>query len=313
MTNYTPSRLGQANAAGDALALFLKVAMPEVLTAFDERQVMKERHLIRTIEHGKSAQFPATWKATAAYHTPGNELTGSNLIKHNERVINIDSLLVADTFIANIDEAMNHYDVRSIYTHQLGEALAYSFDTTVLQVGVLAARASATISGGNGGTALTNAGYANDGEVLASGLFAAAQALDEKDVPESERFAIFKPAQYYLLAQSTKVINKDWGGAGAFADGKVLRVAGVEVVKSNHLPTTNIASNPSGANNTYNGDFSNTRGLVMNKMAVGTVKLLDLAMEGKYQVERQGTLLVAKYAMGHGILRPECAVELKIA
>jgi hypothetical protein len=313
MTNYTPSRLGQANAAGDALALFLKVAMPEVLTAFDERQVMKERHLIRTIEHGKSASFPATWKATASYHTPGNEITGSNLIKHNERVIAIDSLLLADAFVANIDEAMNHYDVRSIYTHQLGEALANSFDTTVLQVAVLAARASATISGGNGGTQLTNASYGTDGEVLAAGLFAAAQALDEKDVPENDRFAVFKPAQYYLLAQSTKVINKDWGGAGAYSDGKVLRVAGIEVVKSNHVPSTNIASNPTGANNTYNGDFSNTKGVVLNKMAVGTVKLLDLAMEGKYQVERQGTLLVAKYAMGHGILRPECAVELKTA
>ena len=25
----------------------------------------------------------------------------------------------------------------------------------------------------------------------------------------------------------------------------------------------------------------------------------------------QGTLMAAKYAMGHGILRPECAVEIK--
>jgi len=312
MTDYTASRLGQANGAGDALALYLKVMAGEVLTAFDETQVMKERHLIRTIQSGKSAQFPATWKATAAYHTPGTELTGA-AIKHNERVINIDNLLVAHTFISNWDEAVNHYDVRSIYTHQLGEALANEFDKTVLICGVLAARASATITGGFGGSQLTNAGYANDGEAIAAGLFAAAQALDEKDVPANDRYAMFKPAQYYLLAQSTKVINKDWGGAGAYSDGKVLRVAGVEIVKTNHLPTTNIASSPSGANNTYHGDFTNTKGLVMHKSAVGTVKLLDLAMESEYKVSHQGTLLVAKYAMGHGILRPECAVELKSA
>jgi hypothetical protein len=45
-------------------------------------------------------------------------------------------------------------------------------------------------------------------------------------------------------------------------------------------------------------------------MAVGTVKLMDLAMEGDYETRRQGTFIVAKYAVGHDWLRPECAVEL---
>jgi hypothetical protein len=44
--------------------------------------------------------------------------------------------------------------------------------------------------------------------------------------------------------------------------------------------------------------------------AVGTVKLMDLAMEAEYQTRFQGTLMVARYAVGHGILRPECAVEI---
>jgi hypothetical protein len=52
---------------------------------------------------------------------------------------------------------------------------------------------------------------------------------------------------------------------------------------------------------------------VFQKTAVGTVKLMDLAMESAYDIRRQGTLFVAKYAMGHGVLRPECSVELKKA
>jgi hypothetical protein len=36
-------------------------------------------------------------------------------------------------------------------------------------------------------------------------------------------------------------------------------------------------------------------------------------MESEYQIWRQGTLMVAKYALGTGILRPEAAVELKTA
>ena len=51
-------------------------------------------------------------------------------------------------------------------------------------------------------------------------------------------------------------------------------------------------------------------GLVMTTDAVATVKLMDLSVESEYQINRQGTLVVSKYAMGHNILRPACAVAL---
>jgi hypothetical protein len=49
----------------------------------------------------------------------------------------------------------------------------------------------------------------------------------------------------------------------------------------------------------------------MHPSAVGTVKLMDLAFETQYDIRRQGTLMVAKYAAGHGVLRPEAAVRVK--
>ena len=320
MTNVTPSRLGIVNAASPSgfaadNALFLKVFAGEVLTAFEENNVMKDLHTSRTISSGKSAQFPVSGKANAAYHTVGTPLLGTQQIKHNEVVINIDDMLIADTFIANIDEAKNHYDVRAEYSRLLGMALAKKFDQQTMQVGLLAARASATISGGNGGTTLTTGagGGAITGAQLAAAIFDAAKAMDEKDVPETERVAIVKPEEYYKLVQETNVINRDWGGAGVYADGTVLRVAGVQIVKSNNLPQANISA-ATGENNTYNGDFTNVKALVMQKQAIGTVKLMDLAVErtsGDFEVMYQGTLMAAKYAMGHGILRPECAVEIK--
>ena len=318
MTNVTPSRLGAANGAvanfAQKNALFLKVFAGEVLTAFDETNVMKDLHVSRTISSGKSAQFPVTGKANAAYHTVGTPLLGTQNIKHNEIVVNIDDVLIADTFIANIDEAKNHYDVRAEYSRLLGMALAKQFDVRCLQLGVLAARGAATVTGGNGGTAITDADAATNGASLAASIFAAAQAMDEKDVPENDRVAIVKPAQYYQLVQTTDVINRDFGGAGVYADGTVLRVAGIQIVKSNNVPTTNVASATAGENNTYHGNFSTTVALVMQKSAIGTVKLMDLAVErtsGDFEIMYQGTLMAAKYAMGHGILRPECAVEIK--
>lgn len=309
MANATVNRIGQINGAGATDALFLKVFGGEVMTAFEESNVAQDKHMVRSIANGKSAQFPATWKVNASYHTPGAEIVGqtSNV---NERVITIDDLLISDVFLANIDEAMSHYDVRSIYTQEAGRALAREWDKNVLQLGVLAARAAATVTGGVGGTVLTNASYGNDGATLAGGMFSAAQKLDEKDIPENDRYMFVKPAQYYLLAQTTNVLNRDWGGSGVYADGKVLKVAGISIVKTNNLPTSDLSADTPAK---YAGNFATTVGLVMNKMAVGTVKLLDLAVESQYDIRRQGTLVVAKYALGSGILRPECAVELKTA
>lgn len=254
-------------------------------------------------------QFPVTWKVAASYHTPGNEITGQTS-NANEKVITIDDLLVAPVFIASIDEAKSHYEVRSIYSKECGAALANQWDKNVLQCMVLAARASALVSGGNGGTQLTSSTtlYKTSAVDLAAGIYSAQQTLDEKDVPVSlGRNAFVRPAQYYLLAQSTAILNRDWGGSGSYAEGSIPKIGGASIIKTNHLPTTNIASGPS----KYQGDFTKTAAVVCNSMAAGTVKLLDLALESDYDIRRQGTLIVAKYAVGHDFVRPDCAVELK--
>lgn len=320
MTDMTVSRPGQVDAAGDANALFLKMFAGEVLTAFDEVNVMRDLHLARTLDKGKSASFPATWKANASYHTPGNLLTGANQIKHGERIISVDDLLVSDVFIAQIDEAKNHYEVRSIYSKQVGDALARTFDKKTMQVAVLAARAASTIDDGFGGSTLFGgATAATDGTVLAGLYWTAAQTFDEKDIPDSERYGILKPAQFHLLAQTEKIINRDYnGGATIYRDGAgQLFVAGINIKKSNNVPTTVIAA-VTGENNTYSGTFTDVVSPVFHRSAFGTVKLMDLAVQktaddGDFAAMYQGTLVVAKYAMGHGILRPESAIEISKA
>lgn len=309
MANMVPSRLGQQDGAGSATALFLKVYGGEVLTAFEETNVMMERHVVRSISSGKSAQFPATWKGTASYHSPGTLLQGT-AVNHNERVITIDDLLVADRFIANIDEAMNHYDVRSIYSQDSGRALAKAFDTNLQQVAALAAQASATVSGGYGGDTITDADADTSGESLIASIFDSEQNFDEKDVSSEDRYSFVKPAQYNLLAQVDKAINKDYtAGNGDYSKGTIFSVAGMEVVKTNNLPQGVVNSGPSA----YQGTFSNNVCVCMQKLAVGTVKLIDLAVESEYLIEYQGTLMVAKMAVGHGILRPEAASEIATA
>ena len=113
MSNATVSRIGQVNGANDVNALFLQVWSGEVLATFMRENTMLGMTQVRSISSGKSAQFPVIGTTSASYHTPGNEILGTS-IKHNEKTVNIDDLLVSSAFIANLDEAKNHYDVRSI-------------------------------------------------------------------------------------------------------------------------------------------------------------------------------------------------------
>jgi len=312
MANATVSRLGQVNASGDANALFLKVFSGEVLATFQRENQMLNMTSVRQISSGKSAQFPVIGTTSSGYHTPGNEITGSS-IKHAEKTINIDDLLISSAFMSNLDEAKNHYDVRSIYTAEMGRALANTVDQNLLQLAVLGARGSATITGGNGGKVVTDADADTNADSLIASIFECAQALDEKDVPSTDRFCIVKPAVYYKLVQNDKILNRDFGGQnGVFSDGTVIKVAGVNIVKAN--TAVNAFANVSqvtGTNNTYHGNFSTTVAVVFHKSAIGTVKLMDLGMESEYDIRRQGNLMVAKMALGHGILRPESACEIK--
>ena len=310
------TRTGQADSTGSSTALMLTVYAGEVLTAFEQASVTMDKHVIRSISSGVSVQFPLVWKAptpTYAYVSgaataAGVELVGSAINK-NQKLISIDGLMISDFFVNNLDEAMSHFEVRSVYAKEAGVSLGSQWDRNVLQQGVLGARSAALVSGGSGGSVLTNSSYGTSGSTLGSGLFDAAEQLDEDNVPENDRYMYIRPAQYYLMAETTSLINRDWGGSGVYSEGEVMKVAGIHIVKTNNLPITTV-SDSSGVT-THEGNFSTTKALVMHKSAVATVKLLNLAVETEYQIKNQGWIIVAKYAMGHGFIRPEGCVEFK--
>jgi hypothetical protein len=321
--NFDASRLGLINNAGGGTwagdnAMFLQVFAGEVLTAFRKATIFESLHTVRTISSGKSASFPLIGLNSAAYHTPGTMLTGTQ-VKHAEAVIKIDDKLVSNVFVADIDEAKNHYDVRAPYSTEMGNALAYTFDKNVAAMIAKAARTATNFNtdlpGGTRIKIVAASKSAITGAQLATALFSAAQKMDENNLPENDRYCVLAPAEYYKLVQTTDVINRDWGGAGAYADGTVLRVAGITILKSNHLPTTNRSA-ATGEQNDYSANFTDSVALAFNKMAVGTVKLMDLKMEqtgSDVHALWQGTFMVASMALGTNILRPDCAVEIYTA
>ncbi len=321
--NFDASRLGVVNTTTNGSwaqdnSLFLQVFAGEVLTAFRKATIFESLHTVRTIASGKSASFPIIGLNSAAYHTPGNMLIGTK-VKHAEAVIKIDDKLTSNVFIADIDEAKNHYDVRAPYSTEMGNALAYTFDKNVAAMIAKAARTATNFNtdlpGGTRIKIVAANKAAITGAQLATALFAAAQKMDENNLPENDRYCVLAPAEYYKLVQETNVINRDWGGQGAYADGTVLKVAGITIMKSNHLPTTNRSA-ASGEQNDYSANYTDSVALAFNKQAVGTVKLMDLRMEqtgSDVHALWQGTFMVASMALGTNILLPDCAIEIYTA
>ena len=331
LPDQNPSRLGQVNATGGDRELFLKLYAGEVLTAFEEKNIFMGLHRTRTISSGKSAQFPMTGVATAKYHTPG-EMIEADKIKHGERTVTVDDLLISSQFISNVDEAMNHYDVRSIYSKEAGFALANTADKNISRVIAKAAMvtdasAAANLPGGAFDDEIYTANQtigslssdATVGAEIVRAIYSALEEFDAKDVT-GEKVCVLPPAQYYALLNATDVtaatwLNKDVGGAGSVSGGVVPQVGGVKIYMSNHIPTTDesvtgVTPDPASRAGAYKADYSSVKGLIFAQDAAATVKLLDLGVESEYQIERQGTLMVAKYAMGHNVLRPASAIAL---
>lgn len=341
------SRLGQTNLAGPDDALFLKVFSGEILQVFEEANMMLPLTTNRNISNGKTATFPVVGAATAGYHTPGEsiltagtDVTADNnadvskylsAIRHTERTIHIDGMLVSSAFVHDIDEAKNHWDVRSAYSTQIGRELAYSADKALIRTVISGARENNDRFGGTNSKFLGSIIDTAEGnnvytaEELINGIATVAQKMDEANVPAEGRYCILNPEHYYLLVKSgNAAINSDFGGMGSIATGEVAQISGIRLMKSNHIPSANESSTQDGvlgsdlvnndlfgADTGYSGaNFTNTVGVAFQTEGVGTVKLLDLSVESEYQMDRLGTLMMAKYAMGHGVLREECCFEI---
>lgn len=320
----TPARFGYGQSTTDDRNLFLKVFGGEVLTAFTEAVVTLDKHNVRTIAHGKSAQFPKTWKATSEYHTAGSQLLGND-IDTSEVTITIDGLLVSHTEIYDLDEKMSHFDVTSEFSAELGRALARTFDKNVLRQIVLAARTSADgpFPAGNVITdsALVNSSIAaTTGKSWIDHIREANIALFNKNVPaEMPRYLavnadVFDSIKYGVdSSHGFLVLNRDYGdpqAGGVAGSGDVLQIDGVTIIRSNLMPTANETSDTS-VYSKYRANYSTTTGIMWCPNAVGTLKLQDLQMETERDVRRQSDFMMARLAVGSGTLRPELAVEFK--
>lgn len=331
----------KTSAAGDALALFLKVFGGEVLTAFERQAKTLSKVMVRTISSGKSAQFPVMGRTSARYLKQGESLdTNRKDIKHSEKVIAIDGLLATDVLIYDIEDAMNHYDVRAEYSKQMGEALAIATDTAnyaemaKLVNSRVAAKGSQENLPGLGASPMVLVGRktvahqpAKVGEYVIQALTVMRAEFTKRYVPTGDRTFFTSPDVYSAVLAALMPNAANYAALIDPETGNIRNVMGFEIVETPHMTDTSDAvDNPTDAFDSTGHVFpttgvditswgtatgavtigeNNVCGIVMHRSAVATLKLKDMALERARRPDYQADQIIAKYAMGHGGLRPE--------
>jgi Major capsid protein len=344
--------------AGDERALYLKQFAGEVIRAFRTNTVMYDRTMKKRIPNGKSAQFIAYGRADAAFRERGKSILtatdhlGGNTIMQAfnvvERVIGVDDMLTTGTVIDEMDDLLAHYEVRSGFAEELGNALSRKYDEYAFRTLVNCARTTSATedtfipadlgSRGDGGYVEAAADWVGDGSITSGvgtevldALHEAGKIMDEKEVPRAGRFCALPPTLYWALVRNKEVINRDYGAGdgrnGILAQGTVYVAGGFTLLETAHLPSTELTSAPGGVStlNVYHHTANSIAGtagagtgtlqaICWANRAIGAVELLPPTVQfGLDNVEYQGDIIVAKTMVGFGRLQPESVVEITTA
>lgn len=316
------------NNANHSLAAFLRVFSGETVAAYNKAVLIKDKLRSRNITSGKSATFPTISTSSAKMHTPGDDLftagsgdTYKPTITNNEKIIQINQLLIDTSFVDHLDDMMNHYDARSEYAAQMGAALATAGDQWSL--GALT-RGSGTTLTATGTYANAIAGTTDGNAVIKEGLKAAANSMDTAGVPKQGRYAVLSPLSFYGFMEDDAVMSSDFGAGGNRAAGDVgkLHYLGFELISSAIWADGFMgAAGTAGESGevmygmdgraTYDVALTKVYGVAFHSDAAGCVSLGGLTTETSWIPERQGNLLVTKQAIGIDILRPTSSILLK--
>jgi hypothetical protein len=298
----------------------------------------------RTISGGFSYEFPITGTVDlkAAWEA-GEELSGKGNTSRTFKV-NLDARPMAAHFETdNIDLLITQWDYRSELARQSGLTLANTRDRQ-LAVALVAACAVAPITNDPRGTDFTNNAFQAPIDVGAVAPSAATETTalkvlegiedylvkcQENDVQVNNVYCVVTPKVFQVIralgitksADSSSVAflktpmftaGDDYGGAGApismgmNAMTDSLEYMGVRIVKSNHLPKTNLESAAIGSAK-YNLDASgiNLHGVIFQPEAVAGLSLQGMKVDTVADVRRNTQFTVASMLKGTGLIRPE--------
>jgi hypothetical protein len=246
MANATPSRLGQANAAGDPLALFLKVFAGEVLTAFDRESAFRPRHMVRTIG---SAASRRSSRSRASPRQP-TTLPARRSRAARSGTASASSPLTTCSFPRPSSPTSTSDEPLRCPLDLLGtrsaQALAQGLRPQRGRTGITNARGAAVVTGLRAVAADGRWLRTRWHQALAGHVQRGRHARSERH-PAGDRYGFLSPVQYALVVMSEKPINRDLNGPQrcdqGIQGGEVERINNIVLVKTNNLPSADDSAN----------------------------------------------------------------------
>ena len=325
--------------------LWLPLWSGEVINAYDHYNVFENVITAKTLTGGFSWEFPVTGTINlkAAWNA-GEELVGGDSSSTTFKV-NLDPRPMAAHFETdNVDLLVTQWDYRSELARQAGMTLANTRDSQVA-VSLLAACAVDALASDPRG--LANANFPQPVEVSTGAPSAADDSVGLKILKAIEDYFVFMQENNYPVANVYCVVTpkvfqviralgitragdtnafekvplfgggQEYGGIGAGLNMGMnsltdsLEYMGCRIIKSNHLPKTNLGAAPIGASK-YNLNCSaiNLHGMIFQPEAVAGLSLMGMKVDTVQDVRRNTQFTVASMQKGTGVLRPELCQAL---
>lgn len=322
--------------------LWLPLWSGEVINAYDQYNIFENLVTAKTLSGGFSWEFPVTGTVDlkAAWNA-GEELVGGDTSDSTTFKVNLDPRPMAAHFETdNVDLLITQWDYRSELARQAGLTLANTRDKQLISA-LVAASVVAPLANDPRGLGVANfpAPAVVDTSTSAVGVAVSACTetvalailqkiedycvfMQENDYPVQNVYCAVPPKVFQVIRalgipRATNAFSNtpifttsgEYGNVGApinmgmnmMTDG--LDYMGVKIVKTNHIPKSQLAI---GATK-YNLDCSefNIFGMIFQPEAVASLSLMGMKVDTVQDVRRNTQFTVASMQKGTGILRPE--------
>jgi len=255
-------RLG--NDSGTVMPLHIEEYGGEVETQFVKSSFMRQYVRIKPVRGTDTITNDRMGKTSLQAVTPGTRPT-SSAPEFDNISVKVDTIVLARSNVALLDDFQAHYDVRAEIGQDHGKEIGKFFDeafiiqaikSAMIVVGTGAGEKPAP-DGFQSGTSVTlaAAGDELDPDKLQRAIEDVCQGIEEKDVDLDGAVILVAPAQYYALLRNDKLVSAEYSmGNGNYANGKVLKSNGIHIVKTNRIPSATISGHylsNAGNNNAY--------------------------------------------------------------
>ena len=325
--------------ANDAGKLWLPIWSGEVLHAYDEYRMFEPMVTSKSIDSGRTIEFPMTGKVgLKPAWGAGEYLVGGDDSVTETFTIELDKRPMAAHFeLDNVDLMITQWEYRQELARQAGQTLANARDK---QIGAFLALAGCaqTLDNDPRDVAFPDVFQdillANPNSDAALKILEAIEDycvdLQENDVPVGPTYCAVSPRLFQQIRRlgiaevggaSGDVTNMQpmfggvaaAGGLGAqFTQGMnalsdSLTYMGVTIIKTNHMPADYTAAGASIGEDRYNVDGvgAGLKAIMWQPEAVASVRKTGLVVDTEDDIRRNTTFTVASMMSGTGILKPE--------